>query len=66
MKKLLINIIKFYQLYLSFDKGILVIFAPGGACRNKISCSEYTKQAILKYGVVKGIKLGIKRIWSCR
>ncbi|MDP3758167.1 MAG: membrane protein insertion efficiency factor YidD [Candidatus Daviesbacteria bacterium] len=66
MKKLLINIIEFYQNFLSFDKGVLAIFAPGGACRYNLSCSEYTKQKIGVFGVFRGIRLGLKRIWSCR
>lgn len=29
------------------------------------TCSEYTKQAIVKYGALKGVALGIKRILRC-
>ncbi len=36
------------------------------ACRFTPTCSEYTKQAIEKYGVFRGIYLGIKRISRCR
>ncbi|MDP3974099.1 MAG: membrane protein insertion efficiency factor YidD [Candidatus Daviesbacteria bacterium] len=66
MKKILIYLIDFYQSFLSFDGGILAIFAPGGACRYEIRCSEYTKQMIVEQGVLKGLIMGIKRIWSCR
>ncbi|OGE17675.1 hypothetical protein A3F00_01255 [Candidatus Daviesbacteria bacterium RIFCSPHIGHO2_12_FULL_37_11] len=65
MKKLLIKLIEFYQRFISFDSGILKIFAPGGACRYSPTCSEYTKQAILENGGLKGGWLGIKRIISC-
>jgi hypothetical protein len=34
-------------------------------CRFYPSCSEYTYQAIKKYGIIKGGFLGIKRILSC-
>jgi putative membrane protein insertion efficiency factor len=34
-------------------------------CRFYPSCSEYTKQAIIKYGIFKGSFLGIKRILKC-
>ena len=34
-------------------------------CRFTPSCSEYTKQAIERFGVIKGIKLGVKRILKC-
>ncbi|MDO8573197.1 MAG: membrane protein insertion efficiency factor YidD [Candidatus Daviesbacteria bacterium] len=66
MQKLLINLINFYQTFLSFDKGVLAIFAPGGACKQNISCSEYTKQSVRKFGASRGILMGMKRIWSCR
>ena len=36
------------------------------ACRFTPTCSEYTRQAILKYGFFQGIWLGIKRISRCR
>ena len=34
-------------------------------CRFYPTCSEYTKQAIIKYGILKGGWLGIKRICRC-
>jgi len=36
------------------------------ACRFNPTCSEYTKQAIEKYGFFHGVWLGIKRISRCR
>ena len=60
MKNILIKIIEWYQKnissYLEY-KNIRCKFYP--------TCSEYTKQAIEKYGAVKGIALGIKRILRC-
>lgn len=35
------------------------------SCRFTPTCSEYTKQAILKHGVLKGTQLGAKRISKC-
>lgn len=66
MRKIIIGLINFYQKYLSFDTGILAIFAPGGACKHFPTCSEYTKQAVVEHGVVKGIIIGGRRIINCR
>lgn len=60
MKKILINLINFYQKHISLwldSKNIKCKFYP--------TCSDYTKQAIEKYGVIKGVFLGIKRILRC-
>ena len=60
MKKILIKLIELYQKHISLwleSKNIRCKFYP--------TCSEYTKQAIEKYGVVKGVGLGIKRIIKC-
>ena len=35
------------------------------SCRFTPTCSEYTKQAIIKHGIIKGTYLGIKRISKC-
>lgn len=66
MKLLLVKLIEVYQTWLSFDKGLLSFLAPGGACKYSPTCSEYTKDAILQYGPIKGLILGGKRILSCR
>ena len=66
-RKIFIYIINIYQRTLSPDTGILkkigVIKKP--VCVFYPSCSEYTKEAINKYGVFKGIKLGFLRISRC-
>ena len=42
-----------------------VISARGYHCKFYPTCSEYTKQAIKKYGIIKGSFLGMKRILKC-
>ena len=60
MKKILIFLIKKYQ------KHISPIFTHYGTkCKYFPTCSEYTIQAIEKYGSIKGSYLGIKRIIKC-
>ena len=46
-----------------YQKHISKMF--GKKCRFYPTCSEYTKQAIDKYGIIKGIFKGIKRILKC-
>ena len=60
MKNLLLKLICFYQNNISLwsqSKNIKCKFYP--------TCSEYTKQAIQKYGALKGTILGIYRILRC-
>jgi uncharacterized protein len=65
MKKLLLTLIIFYQKTLSPDTGIFSIKHPNGFCRFYPHCSEYSYQAINKYGVIRGILLTIKRLIRC-
>lgn len=34
-------------------------------CRFTPTCSEYMKQAVERYGTLKGLRLGIKRLLKC-
>jgi putative membrane protein insertion efficiency factor len=65
IKYIILKLIKLYQNIISPDQGILSRFFPSGVCRFYPSCSQYTHQAIEKYGVLKGSFLGIKRIFKC-
>ena len=55
MKKLVMKLLWFYKKYIS----------RGYNCRFSPSCSEYMYLAVEKYGVVKGLWLGIKRVFKC-
>jgi len=57
MKYLFLLLIRFYQ----------VAISPllGPSCRYTPTCSEYAKEAIIKYGAVKGLWLAIKRLLRC-
>ncbi len=59
MKKIAIILIKFYQNFIS--KYLL----PGRRCRFYPTCSQYTLEAIEKYGFLKGGFMGFKRILRC-
>ncbi len=60
MKKLLIWLINGYQKHIS-----LWLESKNIHCKYYPTCSEYTKQAILKYGAGKGTIKGIGRILRC-
>ena len=60
MSKIIIKLIEFYQKHISIwlqSKNINCKFYP--------TCSEYTKQAIIKYGAVRGSLKGLLRIIRC-
>ena len=65
MKKIALKIIRLYQKTLSPDHGIFKFRYPIGYCKFNATCSEYTYEAIDKYGLIKGTALGIKRIIKC-
>lgn len=64
MRKFSASLISFYQKFLSLDTGIFAI-RKGTTCVFYPTCSEYTKEAILKYGVLKGVIMGVRRILRC-
>ena len=55
--RLLINFISFYQQFLSFF--------TSGCCKYYPSCSEFSKQSLIKYGILRGIFVSIIRINKC-
>ncbi len=57
MKRILIGLIRAYQLFISP--------AMGGSCRFYPTCSHYAKEAIEKHGALKGSWLGLRRISRC-
>lgn len=66
MKKAIVLCIRKYQIYLSPDTGFLrKIGLTKHVCAFYPTCSEYTVQAVKKYGVLKGLYKGILRILRC-
>ena len=65
IKFVVLRAIGFYQRTLSFDHGPLARVFPFWGCRFYPSCSEYTYEAINKYGIFKGCRLGFKRLLRC-
>ena len=55
--RLMLLLIKFYQQCIS-------PLTPA-ACRYTPTCSQYAKEAIMKYGPLKGFWLAFKRVLRC-
>ncbi|MEO0044162.1 MAG: rane protein insertion efficiency factor YidD [Bacteroidota bacterium] len=58
LKYLFIIPIRLYQYLLSPLLG-------ASKCRYSPTCSHYMIQAIEEWGILKGLWLGLKRIWRC-
>lgn len=41
------------------------VFFPNGVCRFYPTCSEYSEEAIQKFGILKGGKLTLLRLSRC-
>ena len=57
VKESALGLIRLYQMTVS------KVLPP--SCRFLPTCSEYTHEAISRYGIAKGIWLGMKRISRC-
>ena len=57
MKSLALGLVRLYQLTIS------QVMPP--SCRFTPTCSQYTYEAIDRYGPVKGIWMGARRILRC-
>lgn len=61
LKSPLISVLKGYK---NFVSPVFTRFF-GNACRFTPTCSEYTIEAVNKYGTIKGLFLGLKRFSKC-
>jgi putative membrane protein insertion efficiency factor len=57
--------IKFYQTFLSLDHAFWAKGAYGRVCIHEPSCSEYTYEAIDRFGLILGSIMGFFRILRC-
>jgi uncharacterized protein len=57
MRKLIVAVLRLYKLVISP--------ALPSACRYYPSCSDYMRQAVEKYGPLRGVWMGIKRVARC-
>jgi len=57
MRKVIVLTLQFYKRFISP--------ALPSACRFQPSCSEYMRDAVQKYGVFRGVSLGVRRLLRC-
>jgi hypothetical protein len=57
VRRLVGGLIRIYQL------GISPLLGP--RCRFYPTCSDYTREAILRHGVLRGVSLGVRRVGRC-
>lgn len=65
MGKFLVYLIKIYQKTLSRDTGWLSYLYSERTCRFHPTCSQYTLEAIERFGPAKGCWLGFLRVLRC-
>lgn len=66
VRKIILVMIRFYQNTVFFHGYFFRLFyLTDAVCRFTPSCSNYTYQAVEKYGVIKGLFLGLKRVLRC-
>jgi putative membrane protein insertion efficiency factor len=61
MKEALVFVLKLYKRWVS----PLLTQLFGNACRFTPTCSEYTIEALEKYGTRRGLIMGLKRFGKC-
>lgn len=57
LERFMIRIIRIYQTFLS------PLHPP--TCRFYPTCSSYTRDAIVRFGPIRGLWMGIRRIFRC-
>ncbi len=64
-RKIVLGLIRIYQKTLSPDHGFFKSLFPGGYCKYTPSCSEYMRQAVEKFGILRGGAKGLYRLIRC-
>jgi hypothetical protein len=57
----------FTNILIKLIQGYKFLISPllGNSCRYLPTCSEYSIEALKKFGLIKGIYMSLKRILSC-
>lgn len=62
MNRVALLMLSIYRRY--FSPTVSVLF-PFAGCRFTPTCSDYTRIAVSRYGIIKGLLLGLGRILRC-
>lgn len=65
-RTVVLALIRLYQRTLSLNHGLLGLIVSERYCRFHPTCSEYSYQAIKRFGVLRGGWMGFKRILRCQ
>lgn len=66
LKNFFLKSIRFYQKYLAVNYAFArVLFLTDKSCRFLPTCSQYSYEAIARYGIIRGLFLSLKRILRC-
>ena len=57
--------IRIYQIFFSFDHSFWAKHMNARVCIHEPSCSQYTYEAIDKFGLIRGSVMGVFRIARC-
>lgn len=64
-RRLVAGLIRLYQKTLSLDHGPLAKYMSGPTCKYHPTCSQYGYEAMMKYGVSRGLPKTLWRILRC-
>lgn len=66
LKKFYLSLIRAYQKSWFYRTPILkTLFLTDASCRFRPTCSEYTYEAVNRYGIIVGSLKGLRRILRC-
>jgi hypothetical protein len=50
----------------AYEAALRPVLAPAVRCRFRPSCSEYSIEAVRRFGIRRGLALTVRRVLSCR